>query len=828
MDREGFLFLYMANAEAPMGGMPGVAGRNGHGNNKVIQTEGLYSTFIKNRGNLSSVAQAGAEDSFTYDQEFNKRHPIISFEYKVGEKNGQKRWLNQNRTLDDITDTTEVGGNRLGRVLQAEQRMLTDDSIQQVAVASEDLGYGRHYLYLYTRDNVDSDTIKAHAIEYQGTHQEFLHAINGLNKKQTDKKPVSSFDTPLFFTHDQRLTMDNVYTAVTESYGSQNRRREQGEYIQRLARDTLQFDSIEQKRKQEKDILARKIEAELKTLLKDNDVRSGLGMIAQALPEMVRQIDNTTYNQTHAQDRPQIAQNNKERKPSTASYIGIDTRKRREKPYKFLIGKNEGYRSSRWKSELKQTGGIKIIPFWRRRLRVGDIGAEMLQKVSDKVTGKQNRLHYHDSISANSIFVSSDRKKRVENKQNSSFPRRVTLLDRARVHKLEGKKGASISLIDRVSSTIRSGSFDRVQVQKRLSESRLDYQVKKKNTLFDRQATKIRSLVEVKKQGILKATEVLIPKTFLLSKEKMKSPKKEQNRISKSFERWETRLKKLKKESMRTLVKRDIKNIGEFVLKPREYLKVQFEKLKKEISFKRQKIRKELRLSRKFLTLVEAVRNNFHKDTHLIGKPEAMIRKIKRSRFLRNIVLQFYGVDSKQFKDFRQGKISKKTLLRIEDFIRGRVSSIELIRIHERRVIQRIWRVVRSLEKRYAKPRKKILDEQRLVTRFIGSVKEIPTTRAFLNRSKIILRDFWLIFHLKKELLELLLLIDEFLKSGSSPVLRREKTRPESTSELERMEYLAQTSLAKKKRSSVCRQFPRNQVIFSYKEKKQLFVSRTY
>jgi hypothetical protein len=73
---------------------------------------------------LASIALS--KDVIGWHDEFVLMKPLIPFDYLVNE---QGRWVNDGgKTVEELNDPNDVGGDRIGRTLHAESSMMNDHS----------------------------------------------------------------------------------------------------------------------------------------------------------------------------------------------------------------------------------------------------------------------------------------------------------------------------------------------------------------------------------------------------------------------------------------------------------------------------------------------------------------------------------------------------------------------------------------------------------------------------------------------------------------------------------------------------------------------------
>jgi len=282
--------IYHHMIEAPpiaMAGFGPGSGSNGHGSyNARLEVQGLTSVLEKT-GDVTLAAREGAKNALTAQQEFVWGDAIIPFDWKIV----NNRWTINGRTVEEFSDPTEIGGDRTKRVLAAEKEMIGNHDISQAIVVSEDLGYGRSYLYIYNRG--ENDVIHTQAVEYQGNQSELQRLVDTLGRRthrpQDKNEKRNDFTSPLFFTQKNALTLENVFDASITSFESATRRQEQYPYLQRLARDVLHYDQLLDRRSTQEQALTKYFE---RTIVKDDNVRAGIATAVYGAIETADKLFN--------------------------------------------------------------------------------------------------------------------------------------------------------------------------------------------------------------------------------------------------------------------------------------------------------------------------------------------------------------------------------------------------------------------------------------------------------------------------------------------------------------------------------------------------------
>ncbi len=247
---------------------------NGHGYSAGREFLSIQKVFGKTKS-ITQAARAGAEDFVGFKKEFADLSTILSFSYEV--RDG--RWMNMGRRLDEINDPDEIGGDRILRVLSAEKAMSHDPSITQAAVISEDLGFGRSYLYLFQRNPDQPEQISALAIEYQGSGEALGNFVGNLwTRSRTGKDETKTIDytKPIFFTEKTAVGVVDVFDMAIKSLQKEVGTDKTRSYLSRLARDSVDFPSVLARQEMEIENLTRKYRQQL---LQDIDIVSGIASI---------------------------------------------------------------------------------------------------------------------------------------------------------------------------------------------------------------------------------------------------------------------------------------------------------------------------------------------------------------------------------------------------------------------------------------------------------------------------------------------------------------------------------------------------------------------
>lgn len=221
--------------------------------------------MLDNGRSIDAVTRALAKDAVAHEHEFVLKQTLIPFDYEI---NDQGRWTDSGgKTIEELTDPDDVGADRLDRVLAAEKAMMGDSSIQMAAVASPDLGYGRNYVYLYSRG--EGNTIRALAVEFQGGDEalgNFFRALGIAGKANVSES--DDFEKPLLFA--RAITAGEI---LTQAKNSADEDDQNGDYIKRLTRDVSVFPLILKERERQVEQMAT---LALEHMLSEENVREGL------------------------------------------------------------------------------------------------------------------------------------------------------------------------------------------------------------------------------------------------------------------------------------------------------------------------------------------------------------------------------------------------------------------------------------------------------------------------------------------------------------------------------------------------------------------------
>lgn len=254
---------------APFG--PLAPASSGHGNDSGRSISGLQNIFNKT-GDISQVSLEAARNDLTHTQEFKWGDIFMRFNYQ----NKGGKLIANGRPIEDINDINEVGGDRMGRVMNALDQMVTDRNIAEAVVVSEDLGYGRHFIYRYRRE--EDENIEGLAFEYQGTKEELGQVVSQLrrraiNHSEDESRNSADFSKPLFFTEENKNGISDLSQAAFGSFNTEERRNEMSAYLTRLKRDTKGYEQLVHSRQQQEKALQNQYE---KLILKDEDAKTGI------------------------------------------------------------------------------------------------------------------------------------------------------------------------------------------------------------------------------------------------------------------------------------------------------------------------------------------------------------------------------------------------------------------------------------------------------------------------------------------------------------------------------------------------------------------------
>lgn len=243
----------------------------GHGYSAGREIRGL-SDLLDKTGNIKLVASEAAQNTLTNAQEFHWGDVFMSFKYQ---NKGGKLFAN-GRSIEDINDTSEIGGDRMGRVMNALDTMIADNNIDESIVVSEDLGYGRHFIYRYRRG--EGNDIEGLAFEYQGTNRELSEAVNQLGKRAINNDGViprnsADFSQPLFFDKDNKNDISDLSKAAIDSFQTDERKNEMDSYLDRLKRDTEGYEELKLRRQLQEKELEKQYE---EIILKEEDAKVGI------------------------------------------------------------------------------------------------------------------------------------------------------------------------------------------------------------------------------------------------------------------------------------------------------------------------------------------------------------------------------------------------------------------------------------------------------------------------------------------------------------------------------------------------------------------------
>ncbi len=268
---------------------------SGHGYSAKREIRGL-SDLLDKTGNIKFVAAEAAQNTLTTAQEFNWGDVFMRFNYQ----NKRGKLLANGRSIEEINDINEIGGYRMGRVINALNQMNADRNIDEAIVVSEDLGYGRHFIYRYRRG--EDENIEGLAFEFQGTAEELGQVVSQLGKRAIDQSGDNTNDTadfsrPLFFRGENINDITDLSQAASNSFKTPERRRQMDSYLKRLKRDTDGYEELEHRRYQQEKELQKQYE---KLILENENVKTG---IASAVYGMIK----ATEKMVSSEDRRRLA-----------------------------------------------------------------------------------------------------------------------------------------------------------------------------------------------------------------------------------------------------------------------------------------------------------------------------------------------------------------------------------------------------------------------------------------------------------------------------------------------------------------------------------------
>lgn len=248
-----------------------------------------FQSNVDNGASAKLASIALSKDAIGWQDEFVLMKPLIPFDYLVNEEG---RWVNDGgKTVEELNDPNDVGGDRIGRTLHAESSMMNDSSVQMAATISPDLGYGRSFIYLYSRG--ENNSIRALAVEFKGTDAQLQRFFIGLGLKgNADISDSSNHDKALLFK--KAINPLQILEEATNSLSGDN---SQQEYLDRLSRTVSTFPLLLEERNRQIEQFANRA---MELMMTEKDTQQGLAMAVYGVMELARQMTDTTIQHVYS------------------------------------------------------------------------------------------------------------------------------------------------------------------------------------------------------------------------------------------------------------------------------------------------------------------------------------------------------------------------------------------------------------------------------------------------------------------------------------------------------------------------------------------------
>ena len=682
-----------------------------------LQAGAIGGRYFNNRAMTSSEAvDALVGDQRTIINEFGRepKHDVkiekVRFETGMatvtgltGEKEIKKTVYFEKyggRSLTDVTNPLEENRRLRERVDEIATTIAqTDGDVMWVSPGEN--GDGR--VYLARRDSQGNGALYSIKLQHQNS-ESLWNMVDKLDGKKHDRRGNIKDAVVVKDRKRQELKLEDVAMAYMDSLDIAERRAF-APNIQRLLNEATMTEEMRDKRIEEQE---RYVRGEVEKLLKSHKTREAVGLIGQGLASWARELDemdervvsNNNLDKRREEESVQVERRVENKKAAEEPLVSalnpaVDGAKKR-KPYKFLIGKNKGFRSGRWEEELRQTGGIKIIPFWRRRLKVVALGEEMLESVKDRVLGKRKVLHFQDGISEQSIKKYQEKIEengQIENPFFSEGNRVDGIRNNARLRRRQiiYRSGENIEFINtrkwrkKLFGRLRRDGINENWEGLNINGERRDgEQPDMRGKIY--RISKEGGLLMGRQRGEL---EKQLSSVIFMNKERRLQKEKSKRRAG-------------KKDKL--LIKKRVKEGGmiERLKNPRKYLKEYIDKMRKEMQKKRRAAGREVRVNKKLLFILNILKNNFGGESRLSEKEKREKRKrmIIKNRLFRRLVGKIYGKESRQYKLLKKGILNKRTVLRLERYIYKKILSMEKKRKIEGAGMKKLNRLVRLFEKR--------------------------------------------------------------------------------------------------------------------------------
>lgn len=247
------------------------------------KSQDYLSSILAQGASMDAASKALAKDAVGWQHEFILHQPLIPFDYDVNEEG---RWVDGGgKTVEQLNDPNDIGGDRIGRTLHAESGLMSNPDVKMAATISPDLGYGRSFVYLYSRG--ENNTIKALAVEFQGTDAQLQRFFTGLGLQGgADISNSSDQNKALFFT--KEVGANQIFEEAKNSLSGDS---SQNEYLDRLSQSVSAYPLLLEERNRQVEQYANKA---LETMLSQENVRQGLAMAVYGVIELASQTTDST------------------------------------------------------------------------------------------------------------------------------------------------------------------------------------------------------------------------------------------------------------------------------------------------------------------------------------------------------------------------------------------------------------------------------------------------------------------------------------------------------------------------------------------------------
>lgn len=247
------------------------------------KSQDYLSSILAQGASMDAASKALAKDAVGWQHEFILHQPLIPFDYNINEEG---RWVDGGgKTVEELNDPDDIGGDRIGRTLHAESGLMSNPDVKMAATISPDLGYGRSFVYLYSRG--EDNTINALAVEFKGTDAQLQRFFTGLGLQGgADISNSSDQNQALFFT--KEIGASQIFEEAKNSLSGDS---SQNEYLDRLSQSTSSYPLLLEERNRQVEQYANKA---LETMLSQENVRQGLAMAVYGVIELASQTAQST------------------------------------------------------------------------------------------------------------------------------------------------------------------------------------------------------------------------------------------------------------------------------------------------------------------------------------------------------------------------------------------------------------------------------------------------------------------------------------------------------------------------------------------------------